>query len=319
MATWLLRRLLILLVVLLGITAMTFMFTRFAPGDPVLMMVNPEFGGGGPEFLARKRAELGLDQSIPIQYGAWLREVVSGNLGFSFVDGRPVTHILFERFPETFKLVAASMLLAVLVGVPIGVLAALRQYSIFDYLATIMSLAVISTPSFFLALAAIYVLSIELRLLPTAGTRTPGGTSDLIDQFRHLLMPATILGLGVAGPLVRYTRAAVLEVRNLDFITTATSKGLKPMTIMRRHLLANALIPIITVIAIQIPLLFAGSVVIEQIYAWPGMGQLAYTALQFRDYPVLMGLTLAAAVLVLLSNLVADLAYVAVDPRVRLN
>jgi peptide/nickel transport system permease protein len=305
--------------VLLGITVLSFIFVRLAPGDPVRMVVNPEYMAGGAEdYIARRRAELGLDQPLPVQYVAWVREVAQGNLGYSFFDRRPVGDILKERIWPTIELMGTALLLALIVGVPVGLIAAIRQYSLLDYTSAILSLATISTPSFFLGLAAIYIFSLKLNLLPTSGMFSAGAARNVLDDVHHLILPAVILGLNLAGPFVRYARSSLLEVIRQDYLTTARAKGLRGGSVVLRHALPNALIPLITVIAIQVPALFAGAVVVEQIFSWPGMGQLALAAITQRDYPVLMGFTMIIAVLVLISNLLADVAYAVVDPRIRL-
>jgi peptide/nickel transport system permease protein len=317
---WLIRRILVSIPVLLGITILSFSFVRLAPGDPVRMMVNPEYMAGGAEdFIARKRAELGLDKPLPVQYVAWLGEVAQGNFGYSFFDRRPVGDILKERLWPTTELMGTALLLALAFGVPLGLLAAIHQYSALDYISAVVSLATISTPSFFLGLAAIYIFSLKLNLLPTSGMFTAGEPRTVADDLHHLILPAVILGLNLAGPFVRYARSSLLEVIRQDYLTTARSKGLAGRLVILRHALPNALLPLITVIGIQIPALFAGAVVIEQIFSWPGMGQLALAAITQRDYPVLMGFTMIIAVLVLLSNLAADVAYAVVDPRIRLS
>jgi ABC-type dipeptide/oligopeptide/nickel transport system permease component len=319
MYRWIVRRLLISVPVLLGITVLGFSFVRLAPGDPVRMMINPEYmAGGAEEYIARRRAELGLDKPVPIQYLAWLAEVARGNLGYSFFDRRPVGDIIKERVIPTVELMGTALLLALALGVPIGLLAAIKQYSALDYASAVLSLATISTPSFFLGLAAIYVFSLKLNLLPTSGMFTAGSPRSLGDDLHHLILPATILGLNLAGPLARYARSSLLEVIRQDYLTTARAKGLFPRLVIVRHALPNALIPLITVVGIQVPALFAGAVVIEQIFSWPGMGQLALASITQRDYPVLTGFILVIAVLVLTSNILADIAYAVVDPRIRL-
>jgi peptide/nickel transport system permease protein len=316
---WIVRRVLISVPVLLGITLLSFAFVRLAPGDPVRMMVNPEYmAGNGEEYIARRRAELGLDQPLPVQYVAWLSEVARGNLGYSFFDRRPVGDILKERIWPTTELMGTALLFALLVGVPLGLLAAVRQYSAVDYTTAIVSLATISTPSFFLGLAAIYILSLKLNLLPTSGMFTAGAQRSVLDDLHHLVLPMLILGLNLTGPFVRYARSSLLDVIRQDYLTTARAKGVQPQLVILRHALPNALIPLITVVAIRVPELFAGAVVVEQIFSWPGMGQMALASITQRDYPLLMGFTLLIAVLVLVSNLVADVAYAFVDPRIRL-
>jgi peptide/nickel transport system permease protein len=319
MYRWIVRRLLISLPVLLGITVLGFAFVRLAPGDPVRMMINPEYlAGGAEDYVARLRAELGLDKPLPIQYVAWLGEVARGNLGYSYFDRRPVGDIVKERVWPTVELMGTALLVALCLGVPIGLLAAMHQYSILDYGSAVISLATISTPSFFLGLAAIYIFSLKLNLLPTSGMFTAGAPRTVGDDLHHLVLPAAILGLNLSGPFARYARSSLLEVIRQDYLTTARAKGLQERLVVLRHALPNALIPLITVIGIQIPALFAGAVVIEQIFSWPGMGQLALASITQRDYPVLTGFILIVAVLVLISNLLADVAYAVVDPRIRL-
>src|SRR3984893_2611161 len=319
MYRWIVRRVLISVPVLLGITLCSFVFVRLAPGDPVRMMINPEYMAGGAEdYVARQRALLGLDQPLPVQYVAWLAELGRGNMGYSFFDRRPVGDIIKERLWPTTELMGTALLLALIVGVPLGLLAAIRQYGVLDYASAVLSLATISTPSFFLGLAAIYLFSLKLNLFPTSGMFTAGSPRNIGDDLHHLVLPAAILGLNLAGPFVRYARSSLLEVIRQDYLTTARAKGLRDMAVVVRHALPNALIPLITVIGIQIPALFAGAVIVEQIFSWPGMGQLALASITQRDYPVLMGFTMIVAVLVLTCNLFADIAYAVVDPRIRL-
>jgi peptide/nickel transport system permease protein len=319
MSRWIVRRILIAVPVLVGITMLAFLFVRLAPGDPVRMMVNPEYlAGGAEEYIERRRAELGLDQPLPVQYLAWLGEVLRGNLGYSYVDRRPVGDILKERVVPTIELMGTALALALVIGIPVGLLAALRQYTTFDYAAAVLSLAAISTPSFFLALAAIYLFSLKLNLFPTSGMFTAGQPRTLADDLHHLVLPAMILGLTLAGPFTRYARSSLLEVIRQDFLTTARAKGVGQRLVVIRHALPNALIPLITVVGIQIPLLFAGAVIVEQIFSWPGMGQLALASITQRDYPVLLGFILVIAVLVMVSTLVTDIGYAVIDPRIRL-
>src|SRR5215467_2802097 len=320
MYRWLIRRLLISIPVLLGVTILGFLFVRLAPGDPVRMMVNPEYmAGGAEEYIAQRRAELGLDKPLPVQYIAWLTEVSRGNLGYSFFDRRPVGDIIKERVLPTIELMGTALLLALVIGVPVGLLSAVHQYSALDYTAAVLSLAAISTPSFFLGLAAIYIFSLKLNLLPTSGMYSAGAPRSIFDDLHHLILPAAILGLNLSGPFVRYARSSLLEVIRQDYLTTARAKGLPGRLVVVRHAFPNALIPLITVVGIQVPALFAGAVVVEQIFSWPGMGQMALASITQRDYPLLTGFILIVAVLVLLSNLLADIAYAVVDPRIRLS
>ena len=316
---WILRRLAISVPVFFGITLLTFVLVRLTPGDPVLYLIDPAAMSGAPEeYVAARRTELGLDRPAAVQYAAWLRELAQGNLGYSYVNGRPVLAMITERVEPTTRLMGTALLFALLIGIPLGVVAALKQYSALDYGIAVLSLAVISTPAFFLALGAIYVFSLRLDLTPIGGMGTIGRAPNLLDAARHLTLPAGILALSLTGPIVRYTRASLLEVLTQDYLATARAKGLRQRVVVTRHALPNALIPIISVVGVMIPLLFGGSVIVEQIFSWPGMGQLILAAIGQRDYPVIMGITMVIAVLVLAFSVLTDIAYTMVDPRIRI-
>ncbi len=318
MGQYLLRRLLLSIPVLLGITIATYAIINLAPGDPVSAMISPEAASSlGPDWVAQQRAALGLDKPLPIRYALWLKEVVRGNLGFSLRDRQPINQKVIERLWPTLKLMGTSLLIAIAIAIPLGILSAIKQYSFLDYLATISGFAAISIPSFFLSLAAIYVFSLKLGWLPSSGMNTVGGVSSIGDSTKHLLLPALVLGLGEAAPLIRYTRSSMLEVIRQDYVTTARAKGLNERAVIWRHALRNALIPLVTVIALNLPRLLGGAVVIEAVFAWPGMGTLAITAVQGRDYPVIMAINLITAVMILTSNLLADLIYAVIDPRIK--
>lgn len=319
MLAFIVRRLAISVVVLAGISVLLFVLLQLMPGDPAEMMVDPfSFSGDRAAAVQQRREELGLDQSLFVQYVRWIGEFVQGNLGFSYTTQRPVTEIMLERFGPTARLMGTGLVIALLVGIPVGILAAMRRNTAVDYGATVLSLVAISIPSFFVALIGIYVFGLKLGWLPTAGINSAGG-GGFADSVRHLVLPAAILGFALAGPYVRYARAAMLEVLGQDYLTTARSKGLARRRVIGRHALHNALIPLVTVVAVQIPTLFAGAVIIEQIFAWPGMGRMALDAVRARDYPILLGFVMAVAVLVLLCNLIADIAYAIIDPRIRLS
>ncbi|PZF86686.1 ABC transporter permease [Jiangella anatolica] len=318
MVAYVVRRLLVSAVVLVGISMLLFTLLQLMPGDPVEMMIDPmSFSGDRAAAIARRREQLGLDASLPIQYVRWAGEFLQGNLGFSYSTSRPVAEVMVERLGPTVRLMGTALVIGLLAGIPVGILAALRRNTLVDYGAAALSLVAISVPSFFVALLGIYVFGLKLDWLPTGGMNSVGG-GGLVDSLRHLVLPAGILGLALAGPYVRYARAAMLEVLGQDFLTTARSKGLSRRRVVGRHALHNALIPLVTVVAIQIPVLFAGAVVVEQVFAWPGMGRLALEAVLARDYPILLGFVMAIAVLVLLCNLLADVAYAVIDPRIRL-
>jgi peptide/nickel transport system permease protein len=318
MGSYLLRRIGISIPVLIGITLATYLMANLAPGDPVTALLNPEqIANLGPDWVEQQKESLGLNDPLPVRYLLWLKETATGNLGYSTADRLPVSEKIGERLWPTIKLMSTVLLLAVAVGIPLGVLSALKQYSWIDYLLTFAGFISVSIPSFFLALVLIYVFSLKLDWLPTSGMYTLGQERTFVDSLMHLILPASVLGLAQAAPLIRYTRASLLEAIQQDYVTVARAKGVAEYGVIIQHALRNALIPIITIVALNIPMLLGGTVVIEQVFSWPGMGTLAITAVQGRDYNVLMGINLIAATMILLSNLVADALYAMVDPRIK--
>lgn len=325
MGRWLARRLVITLITFLGISLLVFVLMRMAPVDPVeLMLVNLRSSGGmGATDLARMRDELratlGLDQPIPLQYVLWLREVVfHGSLGYSFSTGRPALEMVLERVPPTLLLLGTALGISVLVGVPLGILAALRRNRLTDYLVSSFGLSVVAVPSFFLGLLAIYVFSVQLRWLPAGGMINPKDTTDYVDAFRRLLMPAMVLGLAGVGPVIRYVRTSILETMGREYLITARAKGLAQPAVVRGHAFPNALLPLITYVGLSVGALMAGAFVTEQVFTWPGMGRLALTAIGNRDYPVIQAFAVVTAAVVLLGSLLSDIAYGVADPRIRL-
>ncbi|MGB3327513.1 MAG: ABC transporter permease [Thermomicrobiales bacterium] len=316
MGRFLLRRIAISIPVLLGITVIMYIIVNMAPGDPVTALMNPEqMANMGPEWVEQQRESLGLNDPMPIRYVKWLKETATGNLGYSFVDRVPVSHKIGERIWPTVKLMLTVLVISVLIGIPLGIISALKQYSFIDYLLTIFGFLTVSIPSFFLALVLIYIFSLKLDWLPTSGMYTVGQPRTLWDSVTHMILPATALGLAQAAPIIRYTRASMLETIRQDYVTVARAKGLAERGVIV-HALRNALIPIITIVALNVPMLLGGTVIIEQVFSWPGMGSLAIASVQGRDYNTLMGINLIAAIMILLSNLLADLIYALVDPRI---
>lgn len=319
MLTYVARRIVIAIPVLFGITVMSFAFVQMMPGDPIQAMMSPGELSASAEYVAQRRQELGLDQPVLVQYVSWLQEVLQGNLGFSFSRRVPVAEMIGARVGPTAMLASAGVGLALLIGVPIGVLAALRQNSLFDYLASTGSMLAISIPSFFLGLIAIYVFAIRLGIMPSGGMQTLTAASPTIaDRIRHLLLPAGVLSAVLVGPFVRYTRQGLLEVLHQDYIITARAKGVSRPGVIVRHGLRNGMIPLITVLGLQLPVLFGGVLIIELLFSWPGVGRLAFTAITVRDYPVIMAIVFLSALLVMLFNLLADLLAAVLDPRIRL-
>lgn len=313
MHRYLARRLLIMVPILLGITVVSYLIMALTPGDPVQMMISPSMSR---EDMEIRRRALGLDQPVHVRYLKWLGEVARGNLGYSFSSGAPVTRRVGERLVPTLKLAGTALLLSYLIGIPVGVIAATRRYSTADYLATVLTFLGISLPTFFLGLAGIYVFSLRLRWLPVGGTMTLGGEGGFLDGLLHLILPASVLAVAGAGAVTRYVRSSMLEVLGQDFVRTARAKGLAEALVLRRHALRNALIPVITIAGLQVPALLAGAVITEQVFEWPGMGRLTIEAINQRDYPVMMAITLITALLVAAGNLLADVAYAVADPRI---
>jgi peptide/nickel transport system permease protein len=317
MGRYILRRILISIPVLFGITLVTFVLINLAPGDPVTGMIDPTLGDFSPEMVARERAKLGLDQPLPVQYALWLGRVVRGDLGYSLINRKPVSAMIGERVWNTLKLTLTALLISILVGIPVGIFSAVKQYSVLDYASTLFSFAAVSVPGFFLSLALIYIFALKLHWLPTSGMRTLGEEPSLWDQIKHMILPVTVLAVSAMAPLARYARSSMLEVLGQPYVNTARAKGVREWGAILRHAFPNALIPLVTVIGLRLPTLFAGSVIVEQIFHWQGMGTLNIWAVMNQDYTLLMGLNMIAAILVLVANQLADIAYAMVDPRIR--
>lgn len=318
MTRFILRRFAISIPVLFGISVVTYLFLYLAPGDPLTAMLNPQqIATLGPEWVEQRREAMGLNEPFPVQYGHWLGEVARGNLGYSYRGGQPVTELIAERVGPTLRLMSIVLIFALAVAIPLGVLSALKHYSWLDYLVTVLGFAAVSVPSFFLALALIYIFALKLRWLPAAGMYTVGGTPQFGDSLRHIILPALALGIAQAAPLIRYVRSGMLESISQDYVSVARAKGLPERTVIFGHALRNVLIPLVTIVAIELPGLFGGTVIIEQIFSWPGMGTLTINSVFDRDYPVIMGITLIGAVMIVISNLLADLLYAVIDPRIR--
>lgn len=318
MGDYLVRRLLTNVVVFFIITVAIFMLVHGAPGDPIAMMIpTDQLNSGSAQFIAQRRHELGLDQSVFVQYVQWLGNALHGNLGYSLLNGKPVSALLAERIGPTVELMSVGLVFSLLIAFPLGMIAALKRNSSVDYGATIVSLGAVSIPVFFLSLIAIYVLTLKFQILPSSGMSDPTAPG-LMDSIRHLVLPAVILGFAISGPFMRYVRSSMITELGADYVRTAEAKGASTVRVVVRHALRNSLIPVLTVIATNMGQLLAGAVVIETVFAWPGMGQLAVASVNQRDYSVIIGFALIVAILVLLSNLLADVLYTVVDPRVRL-
>ena len=319
MQAYILRRLAIFFPMMLAITVITFVFINIAPGDPISAMIDPEVGLAGGAQLDLLKEQLGLNKPIPVRYAIWVKELAQGNFGYSYLSNRPVLDVIGSRFWPTIELTVAAMVIATLLGTLFGVLAAIKQYSIFDYLLTILSLLGISIPVFFFALLALFIFSATFEVMPTFGMQSGTGGFELWSNLHHLIMPAGVLSLELMAALTRYVRTSMLEVLTSDYVTTARSKGLAEYVVIGRHAFRNALLPLITIVTLRLPFLFGGAIIIEHMFSWPGMGQLSILSIEKRDYTVLMGLTFFIATLVLTANLLADVMYAYADPRIRVS
>ncbi|MBC7240951.1 MAG: ABC transporter permease [Anaerolineae bacterium] len=317
MTKYIIRRLIISIPVLFGITVIVFLLIHFAPGDPVMGMIDPTQGGFSAELIERERARLGLDQPLPVQYVMWLGRVLRGDLGYSLITRKPVAKLIGERIWPTVQLTMSALLLSIIVGITIGIISAVKQYSWIDYLTTLFSFAAVSVPGFFLALGLIFILALKLQWLPTSGMQTLGQPFSVGDRLKHMIMPVIVLSVSITAPLVRYARSSMLDVLRQDYVNAARAKGLREWVVILRHALPNALIPLVTVIGLRLPALFEGSVIVEQIFHWQGMGSLNIWAVLNQDYTTLMGLNMFTAILVLGANLLTDIAYAIVDPRIK--
>jgi peptide/nickel transport system permease protein len=310
------RRLLINIPLLLGITFIVFILASLMPGDAVLAMISADTPVSD-DMIKMRQGELGLDLPLPVQYLRWMGNLVQGNMGYSFVSAESVSKMIVQRIPATLELMGISLLISILLGLTLGTISALKQYSWMDYVFTIFGFVGISIPDFFLGMVLVFVFAIKLKWFPTSGFATGGEEFSWQDNLRHVFLPALALALVRTAVFMRYTRSSILEVLGNDYIRTARAKGLQQSVIILRHVMRNALIPVITIIGISLGVLFAGSVIIETIFQWPGIGMMFINAVTGRDSPVIMGYVLLTSVIVLASNLLTDLAYSLVDPRIR--
>lgn len=319
MGKYILRRILISIPVLFGITIIVFGLLQLAPGDPVSGMIDPTIGNFNAEMIEKEREKLGLNEPLAVQYFFWLGRIVKGDLGYSLITQKPIIEMLGDRLIPTLKLTLSALIVSTIIGLTIGIISAVKQYSFLDYISTFFSFIAVSLPSFFLALALIYLFALKLNWLPTSGMISLGQEYSLWDEIQHLILPVSILGIGSAAPLVRYARSSMLEILNQDYVVLARAKGLREWAAIIFHAFPNALIPLITVIGLRLPVLFAGSVIVEQIFHWQGLGTLNIWAVMNQDYSVLMSLNLISATIVLSANLITDIAYAIVDPRIQLD
>lgn len=301
-------------VLLFLVSLVSYGIMNVAPGGPLAVYLhNPQVT---PEKIAQLRSQLGLDRPWYARYTAWLGGIARGQWGYSYYTGRPVLAMIAERLPATFLLMLSAFGLALALSFPIGVFAATHKYSLADNLLSLGSFFAWAMPTFWFGVMLQLILAVRLRLLPVAGMHEIGDTS-IVDLLRHLVMPAMVLGLGAIASWSRYLRSSVLEVLGQEYVRTAQAKGLPGRRVLRRHVLRNAMIPIVTLMGLDLPVLFSGAVITESIFGWPGMGRLFLSALNNRDYPLEMAGLMISAALLITGNLLADLAYAVLDPRIR--
>lgn len=314
LATYVTKRILGTVPLLLGISIILFAVLNLAPGGPA--DVYADIPGVSEEVIANIKSQLGLDQPLPLQYVRWLGSAVRGEWGYSIRSGRPVAKDIRDRIPATLLLGGTALTLALIAAIPLGILSALRRYSALDYTFTFLSFIGFSMPIFWLALMLQSLFAVQFHILPSAGISTIGDGGPL-DRLRHLVLPACILAVAYIASWGRFTRASMLDVLGLDYIRTARAKGLAERQVTYRHALRNALVPVLTVVALDFAGVISGAVITETIFAWPGMGRLFIEAMNGRDYPVLMALLMIGSFALVFVNLLTDVIYSFIDPRIR--
>ena len=312
--SYLIRRTIFLVPLMLGLSLVMFVLIHSAPGDPVTALMG-ERGASNPDFVEETRKQLGLDQPLPVQYIKWVAQLAQGDFGTAYTFNRtPVLELIGQRFWGTIQLQAVALAIGLVIAVPVGILSATRQYSATDNSVTVGSFIGLALPNFWLTLLLQIWLGVELGLLPTLSA----GQDEVAypEKLKFWVMPVIVLALPNVAYFARFMRSSMLEVIHQDYVTTARAKGLSGNTVLYRHALRNALIPMVTVVGLQLPRILSGAVVIEQIFAWPGIGALTFDAITRRDYPVILGVTMITGLAVMVVNLLTDIVYALVDPRV---
>ncbi len=312
MNRYLARRILALIPLMLGVWTLVFFLLNILPGDTAIAILGVE---ASPELVQQVRTNLGLDLPLHTRYIQALFRTLHGDLGISLVTGRPIGPELLVRLPATLEIALAASFIFVLIGFPLGMIAATHRNTVTDFISRMLAVAGLSIPNFWLALILMLTFSLRLRLLPSEGYVPL--TEDLLQNLRHLILPATALGVAMAAVVARMTRSSLLDVLGQDFVRTARAKGLPPGKVLSRHCLRNALLPVITVAGIEVGTLFGGTVIVEQIFAWPGIGRMVLDAIFKRDYPSVGATVLVIVASVVIINMMVDFAYALLDPRIR--
>lgn len=325
MSKYIIRRLLLLIFILLGVSIIVFMLVHLAPGDPIRILLGEQ---ATPSEVERLSSVYGLDRPLPIQYLSWLGDALRGDLGVSIRQGRPVTELLFNRFGATIELAFAGIMISLILAIPLGVLAAIKQSTWIDFSTMIFALLGVSMPGFWVGLMLLTHVALPIDYFPIFGRDaslfngfislfTTGSFSTLNDAIRYLILPAFSLGILQTSLLTRLTRSSMLEVLKADYIRTARSKGLNEKAVIFKHALRNALLPVVTVLGIRLGALLGGAVIIETVFAWPGVGRLIYNSISQRDFPIVQAGTLMLAVAFSMANLLVDISYAYLNPKIR--
>ncbi|NRP87135.1 Glutathione transport system permease protein GsiC [Ensifer adhaerens] len=318
MLRYCLKRLAIGIGMLIALSMLVFVLLRLTPGDPIDAYIDPSTPLS-PAAMADLRDRLGLDQPLPVQYIGWLQQALHGNFGYSIKRlDQPVLTLVLSRIGPTLLLMGSALIMAIVAGIAAGVIGAVRRNSVIDVSLSVLALAGISSPAFLSALLGLYIFAVRLGWLPSGGMLTPGEDFSLADLLRHLILPSALLAVAQAALIMRYMRASLLEVLNQDYVRTARAKGVIEFWVIVKHALRNALLPVVTVIGSTIGLAIGGAIFIESVFNWPGMGLLLVDAVTTRDYPVIMGAALVIGACVIVVNLLTDIAYAVVDPRIKM-
>jgi peptide/nickel transport system permease protein len=313
---YMVRRVIMLVPLLFGLSVLMFGLIHAAPGDPVRTMMSPT-AAQNPKYVEQTRERLGLDDSLPVQYVRWAGNLVQGDFGTAYTfQNKSVLSLIGERFWSTIELQAIALFLGLIIAIPIGILSAIKQYSTLDNIVTVGSFLGVAIPNFWLALLLQLWIGVKLGWLPVLSSNQ--ARADFPDRLRYFILPVIVLALPNIAYFARFMRSSMLEVVNQDYVTVARAKGLSARAVLYSHAMRNALIPMVTVVGLQLPRIIGGAVIIEQIFAWPGLGDLAWKAIGQRDYPVILAITLLSGAAVMIVNIISDFVYVLVDPRVSL-
>ncbi|MDM8127956.1 ABC transporter permease [Paraclostridium benzoelyticum] len=307
------KRLLNMIPMLFFITIISFILMHLAPGDPLQAYISPDMN---VEDIERIRESLGLNDPIIVQYFKWLFNTIQGNLGYSMVNSKPVLDLILERLGPTILLSGSALIISIMISIPVGLISGYKKNSIIDKVLNVVSYIGISIPSFWFAMMLIYVFSIKLNIFPSVGMRTIGVDTTL-DLINHLILPVTVLSFYNLSVYIRYIRSSTIEQLKQDYVTTQYAYGASTKDILFKHVLRNTLLPVITIFGMSLPSIFTGAFITETIFGWPGMGQLGVNAIFGYDYPVVMGITLFSSAMLIIGNLIADILYAMVDPRIK--